>query len=293
MSDGQSAVVPTLDTQHQVLPLTDDLQTVSLSMPSVIPCSSEAAGTAATDRHTASSQIFLMAAPHTLSSWQQVDDLPTETGVTFSPSPPGDSNRRCLVDAINRLQSYALREVLTARGLVGTVHHHLDPTTREQILAEVCRLYYDYAPRSGGSVVLPPGFVHIHDHNVLPAGTLIDSTGRVVDRKGHLVRLGDRTFAAEDIEPWSDGRVAVSVANPVQARARVEDSIEQAVARCGPVFMFDSRIAMPDGRDGCVVTLVVPSEWLRTPLWQPLKRGHLLICLINPLVAWHVGGHRG
>ena len=41
--------------------------------------------------------------------------------------------------------------------------------------------------------------------------------------------------------------------------ARVEDSIEQAVAQCGPVFMLDGRIAMPDGRiilrDGCVVTL--------------------------------------
>ena len=133
-----------------------------LSMSSVIPSSPEAAGEAVTDLHTASSHIFLIAAPHTLSCWHQVDNLPTESGVTFSPSPPGDSNGCCLVDAVNRLWSYALREALTACGLVGTAHHHLDPTTREQILAEACRLYYGYAPRSSGSVVLPTGFVHIH-----------------------------------------------------------------------------------------------------------------------------------
>ena len=75
-----------------------------------------------------------MAAPHTLSSWQQGDDLPTETGVTLSPSPPGDSKERCLVDAVNRLWSYALREALTAHGLVGSVHHHLDPTMERPML---------------------------------------------------------------------------------------------------------------------------------------------------------------
>ena len=110
---------------------------------------------------------------------------------------------------VNRLWSYALRENLTARGLVSTVYHHLDATTREHILAESCKLYYGYAPRSSGSVVLPPEFVHMHDHIVLPAGTLIDSTGAVVVWEGHLVRLSDRTFAAEDIETlvrWSSCR---------------------------------------------------------------------------------------
>ena len=77
--------------------------------------------------------------------------------MTLSASPPGDSNGCCLVDAVNQLWSYALREVLTARDFVGTVHHHLDPTTREQILAKACRLYYGYAPRLSGLVVLPPG----------------------------------------------------------------------------------------------------------------------------------------
>ena len=54
MSDGRSAAVPTHDTQHQVSPPTDDRQIVSYSMSSVIPSSSEVAGEAGTDLHTAS-----------------------------------------------------------------------------------------------------------------------------------------------------------------------------------------------------------------------------------------------
>ena len=70
MSDGQSALLSTHDTQHQVSAPADDQQIVSLSsMSTVVTSSLKAADEVAANIPTASSLIFLTAVPHTQSYW--------------------------------------------------------------------------------------------------------------------------------------------------------------------------------------------------------------------------------